>query len=216
MTVGANRRGVRRAAVALYEILVRPSATLCSISERPATYLVPSVAVFAAAMALHILWPLDPLVYQTDDDTGVIAYRLFGEFMQGIVTILGIFWIGRRWGGTRSLRMVFSVLAYCFVPAMLGMVVSSAGWMIYDHAIPEFVLLDGMGMAFSYGDYVVQFVIGVFFIGWTFLLNVKAIRIVNGFGYARSVAVLALAILITYAAGLVEGIITVTIDEFVL
>ena len=46
------------------------------------------------------------------------------------------------------------------------------------------------------------------------LLYMKAIRILNGFGYARSAAILAMAALILYAESLALGLITVVLSGF--
>ena len=89
---------------------------------------------------------------------------------------------------------------------------------LYLFPVPETDLSDGPYLTFSYGvDFImIRFVIGFFFIGWMLLLHMKAIRILNGFGYARSAAVLALAVLILYAEGLARGLITAALFEFVL
>ena len=57
MTTGAGGRGMQNAAVALYGVIVHPTATLCHISHNPVTYLAPSVAVFAAIVVLGVLFP---------------------------------------------------------------------------------------------------------------------------------------------------------------
>lgn len=134
-----------------------------------------------------------------------------------MLLIAGIFWIGRRWGGNCDFRRAFSVLAYCLVPEMLGVAAITAVVMgIYHLAIPEITFPDRLfitsGDGFS--SLTIWFVAGLFFVDWTFLLHVKAIRILNGFGYARSVAVLALSILIVYAGNLSHGIITAQQQPF--
>ena len=73
-------------------------------------------------------------------------------------------------------------------------------------------LTSGYGISFL----AIQPAIWLFFIGWAFLLQAKAIQILNGFGYARTAAVLVLAILIIYAGNLTHGIVTIAIQELVL
>jgi len=108
--------------------------------------------------------------------------------------------------------------AYCQVPAMLGITAGRAVLGLYALAVPETALPDGsiISAGFAYGDHIIQSAIGLLFTGWIFLLLVKAIRILNGFGYARSAVILVLAVLIVYAANLAQGMATVVIDEFVL
>ena len=76
---------------------------------------------------------------------------------------------------------------------------------------------DGLHIAAGYGIYhMLQNVVGIFFIGWILLLQMKAIRMLNGFGYARSAAILVLCILILYAESRTHGLILGTFSESVL
>ena len=216
MTVGASGRGMQDAVAALYGVVVRPTASLCYISNNPAPYLAPSVAIFTAAAALGALPPLNVFGhYMSAIAWDVTPYALAMSFMNGLLAILGIFWVGRRWGGNRSLRRAFPALAYCMVPFMLGIVAVRAVWGLYALAVPETVFSDGLAAGFAYGDDIIQYAVGLLFIGWTLLLHVKAIRVLNGFGYARSAIILALSVLIVYAAGMAQSAATIAIYEFV-
>ncbi len=219
MTVGMNGRDMQNAVLALYGMIARPGTTLCRISDNPGMYLVPSVAVFATTVALAVLLPWGYVGYQMNDIQWDDAlYRLIIGSMQGMLPIIGIFWVGRRWGGNRSFRRAFPVLAYCLVPSILGILATTAAESLYSLTVPDIVLSDGLiltsGSGIPFGLF--QSAIGFFFIGWTFLLQVKAIHILNGFGYARSAAVLVLAILIVYAGNITYGLVTAVISEFVL
>ena len=215
-----DRLDARNAALALYGMIVRPGATIRRISDEPGRYLVPSVAVFAATIALSVLSPSGYIGYQMIGAASDIALYspIANSVISGLLLIAGIFWIGRKWGGNRSLRRAFPVLAYCLVPSMLGVLAVSVAENLYLFPVPETDLSDGPYLTFSDGvDFImIRFVIGFFFIGWMLLLHMKAIRILNGFGYARSAAVLALAVLILYAEGLARGLITAALFEFVL
>ena len=219
MTASTDGRGARSAVLALYGVIVRPTATLCRISNNPAPYLAPSVAVFAAVGVLSVLSPLNLFGTQVSETAwdGTL-YALAIGYMNGLLPILGIFWIGRRWGGNRSLRGAFPALAYCLAPVMLWFVAGDVAGALYAPVVPETDLLDGpsYGLEFALGVSVIQFAVGLFFIGWLFLLYVKAIRMLNGFGYARSVAVLVLAVLITYPVNMALGLATAVINELVL
>ena len=215
-----DRLDARNAALALYGMIVRPGATLCRIFDEPGRYLVPSVAVLAATIAVGMLSNSGYAGYQMISISW--SYALYGSIvgpvLSGLLLIVGIFWIGRRWGGNRSFRRAFPVLAYCLVPSMLWILAGSVAHNLYLFPVPETDLSDGPYLTFSYGvDFImIRFVIGFFFIGWMLLLHMKAIRILNGFGYARSAAILALAVLILYAEGLARGLITAALFEFVL
>lgn len=219
MTDGMSGRDVQSAATALYGMIVRPATTLCHISRSPATYLAPSVVVFAASVALGALLPFGSLDLQIGEITwDGASYGLIMGAINCLLLVLGIFWIGRRWGGSRSFRRAFPALTYCLVPAMLGISAAHAVLGLYALAVPEAVFPDGPAMAagLAYGKYIIQTAIGLAIVGWTLLLMAKAIRVLNGFGYVRSAAILALSVLITYAAGLAQGIATTAIYEFVL
>ena len=213
-----DNRDVRNAALALYGMIVRPGATIHRISDEPGRYLVPSVAILAAIPALRMLSTLSYAGYQMIDITwDVTLYgSIVGSMLNGLLLIAGIFWIGRKWGGNRSLRRAFPVLAYCLVPAMLWVLAGSMAENLYSFAVPETDLSDGSLLAFSYSaDFlIIKNAIGIFFLGWMLLLYMKAIRILNGFGYARSAAILAMAALILYAESLALGLITVVLSGF--
>ena len=69
---------------------------------------------------------------------------IVGSVLNGLLSIVVIFWIGRRWGGNRSFRRAFPVLAHCLVPAMLWVLVFlvvSMAENLYSSPVPETVIL---------------------------------------------------------------------------
>ena len=209
-------RDVRNAALALYGMIVRPGATIRRISDDPGRYLVPSVAVFATAIALSVLSPLSYVGSQVIGPGGSpLSGPIVSSVLSRLLLIAGIFWIGRRWGGNRSFLRAFPVLAYCLVPSMLGVPALTIAMNLYFLTVLGVVLSDGPGLARAdLGFVMIQIAGGIFFIGWILLLHIKAIRILNGFRYARSAAILALAVLIVYAESMARGLITVAPPGF--
>ena len=65
---------------------------------------------------------------------------------------------------------------------MLWVLVSSMAENLYSLAVPETAVSSDMCLTFSHGV-MIQSVVEIFFIGWILLLHIKAIRILNGFGY---------------------------------
>lgn len=192
---------MQNAAVALYGVMVRPTTTLCHILHNPETYLASSVAVFATIVVLGVLFPSNAFVGQTDGTMWDSAlYAGVTGSARILLVILGIFWIGKVWGGNRSLRRAFPVLAYCLVPITLWIVADPALRSLLTLAVPEAVLSDGLTEGHVIVYRVIQSAFSLLFVGWAFLLHVKAIRILNGFGYVRSIVILVLAVLIESAA----------------
>ena len=199
--------------------MVRPTATLCHISRNPATYLAPSVAILVAVVVLGALFPMSVFGARMSEIVWDDAlYHLTTRPIDVLLPILGIFWIGRRWGGNRSLRRAFPTLAYCMVPVILCIVAVRAAWGLYDLAVPEPFYHDRLTRTawFEFGGGAIQYVVGLLPLGWTLLLHVKAIRILNGFGYVRSAVILALAVLLIYAANLSTAVATIAISELAL
>lgn len=201
MTTGAGRRGVQNSMVALYGVMVRPTTTLCHILHNPETYLASSVAIFAAIVVLGVLFPSNSVIGQTDETVwdGALYAGVTGS-ARVLLVILGIFWIGKVWGGSRSLRRAFPVLAYCLVPITLWIVADPAVRSLLTLAGPEAVLSDGLTEGYVIAYRIIQSAFSLLFVGWAFLLHVKAIRILNGFGYVRSIVIVVLAVLIESAA----------------
>ena len=219
MTAGSSGKGMQGAAAALYGVMARPTATLRRISDDPAAYLAPSAAILAALVVLGALFPLRifaPPAGEIEWDGAL--YALVTGPIDALLPILGVFWIGRRWGGNRSLRRAFPTLAYCVVPVVLGIVTVRAAWGLYDLAVPEPLFHDGLARTtwFDFAGGSIQHAVGLLPLGWMLLLHVKAIRVLNGFGYARSAAILALAVLIMYAASMAQAMVTIAIRELVL
>lgn len=219
MTAGSNGKGMQGVAMALCDVMVRPTATLRRISDNPATYLASSVAILVALVVLGALFPITvfgPPMREIAWDGAL--YALVTRSVDVLLLILGIFWIGRRWGGTSSLRRAFPALAYCVVPVLLGIVTLRAAWGLYDLAVPEPIFHDGLARTtlFDFAGGSIQHAVGLLPLGWTLLLHLKAIRVLNGFGYARSAAILALAVLIVYAANMAQAVTSIAISELVL
>ena len=211
-----DRLDMRNAALALYGMIARPGATIRRISDEPGRYLVPSVAVFAAAIALGMLSPLGYVGYPVIGIPGgsPLYGPIVGPALSRLLLIAGIFWIGRRWGGNRSFLRAFPVLAYCLVPSMLGVPALTIATNLYFLTVLG-VVLSGPGPALAdLGFIMIQIAGGIFLIGWILLLHIEAIRILNGFRYARSAAILALAVLIVYAEIMARSLITVAPPGF--
>ena len=216
--VGMDSQGIRNTALAFRGMIVRPGATLCSISENPGGYLVSALTVFAALIVTGILLIPSHIALPTVGATW--HYSLYSQTagtLGALLFIAGIFWIGRIWGGNRSFRKAFPVLSHCLIPGVLGISATAAAAHLHDVAFPVFAFPDGLHIAAGYGIYhMLQNTVGIFFIGWILLLQMKAIRTLNGFGYARSAAILVLGILILYAEGRARGLILGTFSESML
>ncbi len=182
-------------------------------------YLAPSVAVLVSVAVLGALFPPNVFgAWMSGIAWDGALHALVTSPIDVLLPLLGIFWIGRRWGGNRSLRRAFPTLAYCMVPVVLWIVAARAAWGLYDLAVPEPFFHDGLTRTtwFAFGGGTIQHAVGLLLIGWTLLLHVKAIRILNGFGYVRSAVILALAILIIYTASMSADVAAIAISELAL
>ncbi len=199
----------------------RPNATFMTISHDPGSYLASSVAIFAIVCLVSALSSTIPW-FESDSDTldglgngaSVYARSLVSAILRNLVFIAAIFWIGGRFGENHKFKDMFPVLSYCLIPvafhaaASLGMqLLVLPGYMhggVYlggGSLDPDPSLSPSYGLDFagSLGIFLIQNAFTAFFMIWAFVLFVKAMKVSHGFETGKTVGVMALAVVATYA-----------------
>ena len=206
----------------------RPNATFMTISHDPGSYLASSVAIFAIVCLGSVL---QSIIYWFEPNNGIInsfsngvwAYvmSLVRTVLQNFLIIAIIFWIGSLYGENRKFKDMFPMLSYCLIPiaffaaASLGMqlldlpeYIHGGGYVEGDSLDPDPSMSPSYGLDFagSFGISLTQNAFPAFFMMWTFVLFVKAMKISHGFGTGKAVGVVALATAATYALVVVLAI----------
>ena len=201
---------------AIMDTLTRPSTTFRAISDNPDHYFKSSVVIFAVACLVPSLqfitiWP------EPDNYTfvGFISYML--AYLQSLIhtvwfyplIIALIFWAGSRYGQRYKFKKIFSVLSYCLTPIILGAIIVLGGIpfvdillvFMHDDRSDNFELSPSPVLDLTKNNivFIIQSASTIFFLAWTFLLFGKSIMVLYGFGVSKTVEVLVLAALVSFA-----------------
>ena len=201
--------GTCRAAKSLCGIIFRPGPTIRAVSADPDVHLVPAIAVLAALILASSALSPTFLGGVVELDAQVGAAKVTGSALNLLAVITGIFLIGRAWGGNRRFKRALVLLSYCLVPNLLaGLALSLSVASLSIVSAPTEADPDVPTIAPEYQGYLgwaLHNAVAVTFVVWTLLLYAKAIRVMNGFGIARTAALTALPVLIPYGTGLAHG-----------
>lgn len=133
-----------------------------------------------------------------------IIVNFGGVFLSQILIILAIFLIGKKFDGNTDFKRTFSVLSFCVIPAILGVLIMSISD-LFLHSIVFPVdasndLSPSFALDFAFSGYILYYFITIPFLIWSAILYVKAIKILNNFSTTKSIALLVTAGLIVYGA----------------
>ena len=201
--------GTCRAAKSLCGIIFRPGPTIRAVSADPSVHLVPAIVILVASILTSLAPSTTFLGGGVELDAQVGAAKVTGSALNQLAVITGIFLIGRAWGGNRRFKRALVLLSYCLVPSLLaGLALSLPAASLSTVSAPTEADRDAPTIAPEYQLYLgwaLHNAVAVTFGVWTLLLYAKAIRVMNGFGIARTAALIALSVLIPYGTGLAHG-----------
>ena len=186
--------------------MIRPTETFREITKNNQSYFVAAIAIFAASSFFFVYLTRDQpdpsleisefgyvwdVMYQAESFTKSIVWN--------VVSVVLIFYLGLKFGGSNNFRKVFSVLAYAMVPVLVG------GIILHVFFMHPFVLGSLTGMDIESEEFLGLFWVLYFasipFAIWSFALSIHAIKIVNGFGNAKAFGILILSTAVVYTAG---------------
>jgi hypothetical protein len=142
-------------------------------------------------------------------DFSVISLLLsvIRNLFQNFVLIAVIFFVGKRLGANTNFRKTFSVMSYCLIPVIIGIIVipvamTFVSQMSFSGIGGGTIDLDS-NLSPSYAlDFASSVIISngftIFFGAWTLVLFLKAIKTVNGFDTKKSIITVASGIVIMF------------------
>ena len=210
---------------AILGVITSPNATFAKIRDNDEKYFASSVAIFLVAsivgllvMVPFVMMPLDATYYEVFEENQIdvdIPVGWSDAFLfVGINIVIGIisnglfYFIGKNLGGNKSWKKVFSVLFYAYVPTIPMMLVLSAlvylMWSSLTGIDPSYLMAPGSDEEeiFSLIAPVLSYVglmilVAIIFLVWIFIVTIKALKTVNGFGTAKSFGLIILVMIIT-------------------
>ena len=153
-----------------FQVMIRPNQAFATLRDNDHRYFLPSIAVMLLVSVAYAGLDLGTLA---------ITAAGFGLTILGIVASAGtIYLIGKALGGNKSWRKVFTVVFYIEAVAIPLAVASF---------LLSFLPISLQGAAFA-------MLIAV--LVWAFIIGIKAIKVLNGFGTAKAFGILVLSALI--------------------
>ena len=169
-------------------------------------------------IAPFVMMPLDNAYYETFDendiDVGIPtdwadAILFVGiSIASGILSNVLFYFIGKKLGGNTSWKKVFSVLFYTYVPVIPMMtalsVLAFLMWGSLTGIDPSHLMASDaddeeifslISPILGYASLMIIVAIG--FVIWIFVVSVKAVKTVNGFGTAKAFGLIILVMIIS-------------------
>jgi len=184
--------------------MTKPNHTFRAIAENNQSYFVVAVAILVIASFFFISLTNDqpdPSLVVSEFgyvwDVEYQAESFAKAVLWNLVSIVLMFYIGMKFGGSNSFKKVFSVLAYALIPVVVGGIVLHVFFM--DPTLLENITgIDRESAEFS-GLFWVLYFAFIPFVIWSFILSIQAIKIVNSFRTAKAFGVLILSSAVVYA-----------------
>ena len=209
----------------IFRVITAPNFAFAQIRDNDERYFMSSIVIFLFAsvigllvMAPFVMMPLDDAYYETFDeneiDVGIPtdwtdAILFVGiSIASGIISNVLFYFIGKKLGGNASWKKVFSVLFYAYVPVIPMMAAMSVlaflMWGSLTGMDPSYLMasdadddeiLSMIGPILGYAGLMIAVAIG--FVIWIFVVSVKAVKTVNGFGTAKAFGLIVLVMIIS-------------------
>jgi len=190
---------------AMISLLIRPNQTFIEITKNHNDYFVAAIVILAVSSFFFVTYTVEES--GTSLPVNEIGYVLdakhqaesFGKsVLWNLISIIFIFYLGLRLGGSNSFRKVFSVLAYAMVPALIGGIILHVIFM-YPPLLESITGIPKESPEFA-GLFWVLYYMFMPFALWSFVISIKAIKIVDNFGTAKAFGILIASTVVVYFA----------------
>ena len=186
-------------------VIVRPNSSFATIRDNADRYFWWSVGGFGLTIVLAAM--LNVLAFSD-------SFIREGLLTMFFLIFLPILWYIGRWRhGNRDWRAVFSVLFYVWTPVSILATIGYILIFIPISVMYELLPLHALYIVIVYAF----FLLGVWI--WSFILGIKAIKVVNDWGTRKAIIVGIIGILITACVALppifwLEGQLGFLVEEF--
>lgn len=205
----------------ILRIIISPNSAFAQIRDNEGKYFVQSIGIFVVASVLSVLImmpfvmiPLDERYFEgvdaatfSSDELDPVLFVAISLLSVFISTVL-LYFIGKKLGGNTNWKKVFSVFFHANVPTIpMSVVLSILIFLMMDSFasidpssitgsdIDEEQVLSIMGPVLAYVGLLIIFTI--VFVVWIFVVSVKAVKTVNGFGTAKAFGLIILIMIIS-------------------
>jgi len=205
----------------ILRVITAPNSAFAQIRDNEEKYFAQSIGLLiftsilgALMLVPFIMIPLDEAYFEGVDDanfptdnTDVILFVGI-NILSGFISAVLFYFIGKKIGGNTNWKKVFSVIFHTHVPLIpMSVILSILLFLMMDSiASIDSSLLIGLdedeeqilSLIGPMLGYVGLFVIvAIAFVVWIFVVSVKAVKTVNGFGTAKAFGLIILVMIIS-------------------
>jgi len=205
----------------ILRVITAPNSAFAQVRDNEEKYFAQSIGLLvftsilgALLLVPFIMIPLDDLYFEGVDDDNFPTDNTDVILFVGINTLNGLFsavlfyFIGKKIGGNTNWKKVFSVIFHTHVPLipmsvilsillflMMDSIASIDSSLLIELDEDEEQILSLIGPMLGYAGLFVTVTIA--FVVWIFVVSVKAVKTVNGFGTAKAFGLIILVMIIS-------------------
>ena len=205
----------------ILRVITAPNSAFAQVRDNEEKYFAQSIGLLvftsilgALLLVPFIMIPLDDLYFEGVDDDNFPTDNTDVILFVGINTLNGLFsavlfyFIGKNIGGNTNWKKVFSVIFHTHVPLipmsvilsillflMMDSIASIDSSLLIELDKDEEQILSLIGPMLGYVGLFVTVTIA--FVVWIFVVSVKAVKTVNGFGTAKAFGLIILVMIIS-------------------
>jgi len=201
--------------------MTAPNSAFAQIRDNEEKYFVQSIGLLILTSVLSalvllpfIMIPLDDAYFEGVDNTDLLTdesdliLTVGVSILKGVVSVAMFYFIGKKIGGNTNWKKVFSVIFYTHVPVipMMMMIlilmflmwsslatIDSSHFMALDADEEQILSLFGPMIGYA----VLIAVVAIVFVPWIFVVSIKAVKTVNGFGTLKAFGLIILVMIIS-------------------
>ena len=205
----------------ILRVITAPNSAFAQIRDNEEKYFVQSIGLLiftsilgALLLIPFIMIPLDEAYFEGVDDANFptdntdVSLFVGINILSGFISAVLFYFIGKKIGGNTNWKKVFSVIFHTHVPLIPMSVILSILLFLMMDSIASidsslFIELDEdeeqiLSLIGPMLGYVGLFVIvAISFVVWIFVVSVKAVKTVNGFGTAKALGLIILVMIIS-------------------
>ena len=205
----------------ILRVITAPNSAFVQIRDNEEKYFAQSIGLLiftsilgALLLVPFIMIPLDEAYFEGVDDTNFptdntdVILFVGINILSGFVSIVLFYFIGKKIGGNTNWKKVFSVIFHTHVPLipmsvilsillflMMDSIASIDSSLFIELEEDEEQILSLIGPMLGYVGLFV--IVAIAFVVWIFVVSVKAVKTVNGFGTAKAFGLIILVMIIS-------------------
>ena len=215
----------------ILRVITSPTSAFEEIRNNDQKYFAQSIVLLALTSVLSalvilpfVMIPISDEYFGDDVDNNDLPTEnihlmlsVIVGFLKGIVTFVSAYFIGKKLGGNKNWKKVFTVIFHTYVPAIPMMMLISVFvflmWISLAQINPTYFMSEDMDEKQIIDVFAPLAVHGalvgvsaIAFIVWIIVISVKAIKIVNGFETGKAFGLLIVVMIIASIVSMVFNI----------